>query len=121
MADERKYKTFEEFYPFYLSEHSLAADRFMHYIGTTIVIGLVVSAIITGKYWLIAATPVAGYAFAWFGHFVIEKNRPATFTYPFWSLMGDFKMYFQALTGTLPREHFVTKRDTSSPEMKTAE
>ena len=102
----QRFNSFKEFYPFYLSEHSLRADRAMHYIGTTLVISLIVAAIATSTWWLLALLPIAGYSFAWAGHFFIEKNRPATFKNPWYSLAGDFVMYFQALTGTLPHEHF---------------
>ncbi len=116
---EKTYTSFQEFYPYYLSEHSNPTDRLLHYIGTTLVISLVIAAFVTGKYWLFAVTPFAGYTFAWVGHFFIEKNKPATFQYPFYSLAGDFKMYAQALTGTLPHEHFINSANNQD-EVNTA-
>ncbi len=100
----RTHQTFAEFWPFYLQEHSRMATRALHYIGTTLVVGLVVALLLTGNWWLAAAVPVAGYFFAWIAHFTVEKNRPATFTYPLWSLVADFKMWFMWCTGRLGPE-----------------
>jgi hypothetical protein len=90
--------SFHEFYPYYLSEHSHPTNRRLHFAGTTLVLVLCVLAPILDLR-LFAALPVAGYGFAWVGHFVVEKNRPATFRHPLWSLMGDFRMYADILTG----------------------
>lgn len=100
----RKYTSFAEFWPFYLREHSKARTRALHYIGSTLVVALAVYALISGKYWWFAAMPVAGYFFAWLAHFTVEKNRPATFTYPVWSLAADFRMWWFWLTGRLGKE-----------------
>ena len=97
-----RYQSFREFYPFYLSEHRNATCRKLHFAGTSLVIGIVVLAIATANPWWLLAMPLAGYGFAWVGHFVFEKNRPATFTYPAWSFMGDWVMYWQLLTGKIP-------------------
>ena len=97
----KRYKTFREFFPYYLSEHSNPVNRGLHYIGTAGAVGLYVLAIATWGLWPAIAAPFAGYGFAWIGHFCIEKNRPATFTYPVWSLYGDFVMLFLFLTGRL--------------------
>ena len=95
---------FAEFWPYYLREHSRPATRALHYIGTSLVVALSVYALLTGKLLLLIAIPLAGYFFAWVGHFGIEKNRPATFTYPLWSLGADFKMWWMWLTGRLGPE-----------------
>ncbi len=100
MAADR-YTTFEAFFPFYLQEHGNAVNRRLHFVGTTLVNVLLLTALIEGKPWLLALTPVCGYGFAWIGHFIVEKNRPATFQYPLWSLMGDYKMYGLMLRGKL--------------------
>ena len=93
------YSSFREFYPFYLSEHRNVACRRLHFAGTTLVIATLVAAIASGDArWLILA-PVFGYGFAWIGHFVFEKNRPATFSYPLYSLIGDWVMYWDVLRG----------------------
>ena len=100
----RKIANFADFWPYYLREHSRPATRALHYIGTSLVVALAAYAILTGRWLLFLAIPVAGYFFAWAGHFGIEKNRPATFTYPLWSLAADFKMWWLWLTGRLGPE-----------------
>ena len=92
------FASFEEFYPFYLGEHANVVNRRLHFIGTTLVIFLAISALFVGPKFL-WALPVSGYGFAWVGHFIIEKNRPATFKHPLWSLMGDFRMYADIVRG----------------------
>ena len=96
------FPSFREFYPFYLSEHRNPTCRKLHFAGTTLVVILLVATVVTRNAWLLAAIPLAGYGFAWVGHFVFEKNRPATFSYPAWSFMGDWVMYWQLLTGRIP-------------------
>lgn len=95
------FKSFAEFYPYYLSEHRNPTNRRLHFVGTTGVISLAVIALVTMQPWLLLGMPVCGYGFAWVGHFLVERNRPATFTYPRWSLMGDFRMYFEIWAGML--------------------
>jgi hypothetical protein len=95
------FASFREFYPFYLNEHSDKACRRMHFIGSTLVLAAVVVALVSGNAWWLLLAPVAGYGFAWIGHFVFEKNRPATFTHPLYSLMGDWVMYWQMLSGRI--------------------
>lgn len=102
-AKAGKIATYREFWPFYLREHSKPETRAIHYVGTTLAIAALIAAIATQIWWLLLLVPVAGYLFAWIGHFTIEKNRPATFTYPFWSLFSDFRMYFLWLSGQLGR------------------
>lgn len=99
-----RYASFAEFWPFYLREHSKPTTRALHYIGTTLVVAVAVFALVTGRYWWLLAMPLAGYFFAWLAHFTVEKNRPATFTYPLWSLAGDFRMWWLWLAGRLGKE-----------------
>ena len=88
---ERRFSTYEEFWPFYVSQHRHPLNRGLHFLGTTLVLVLAVAAVLVSPLWLLAA-PVAGYGFAWIGHLVFEKNKPATLTHPLWSLRGDFRM-----------------------------
>ena len=98
------YASFRDFYPYYLSEHRNRTCRQLHFAGSTLVLALIVAAAFTRNPWLLLLVPLAGYGFAWVGHFVFEKNRPATFKHPWYSLMGDWVMYWQLLTGKIPFE-----------------
>jgi hypothetical protein len=89
----------KEFYPYYLTEHQNPTSRVLHFIGTGLVLVVLVTAITMAKYIWLAAIPVIGYGFAWVGHFFFEKNKPATFTYPFYSLASDFLLFFDLLRG----------------------
>jgi hypothetical protein len=104
MSTERKYKTFWEFYPYYLTEHARPVNRAFHFFGTGLVITCFVAAIVTQRWILFLAMPLCGYGFAWVGHFILEKNRPATFTYPFYSLGSDFVMFYHILTGQINKK-----------------
>jgi hypothetical protein len=86
------FSTFEDFFPYYVAEHSKAATRWMHFAGTHLGVGLGVTGIARRRWGLLAAAPVAAYGMAWFSHFVIEGNKPATFGHPAWSFQGDLKM-----------------------------
>ena len=108
---EKKYKTFWEFYPYYLTEHSLPINRTLHFIGTGLVIGLLIAGIVTGRGLLFILIPIAGYGFAWFGHFFLERNKPATFTYPLYSLGSDFVMFWDILTGQIGKKVEEAKRN----------
>jgi len=99
----KPYRSFAEFYPFYLSQHQDLTCRRLHFIGSILVLLLIVMAVVTSHWRLLLLTPVVGYGFAWVGHFVFERNRPATFQYPLYSLMGDWVMFAQILTGKLKR------------------
>ncbi|MCR2832898.1 DUF962 domain-containing protein [Parerythrobacter lacustris] len=101
MTPTSTHTTFAYFYPHDQSEHSKASTRALHYVGTTLVVGLAVFAIITANWWWLLALPLAGYFFAWLAHFTLEKNRPATLTYPLGSLAADFRMWTLWLTGRL--------------------
>jgi hypothetical protein len=95
------HESFESFWPFYLQEHSKRATRWVHFVGTTAAVSTVALAALQRKPKQLMWAPLLGYGFAWFGHFCIEKNRPATFKYPLWSLRGDFKMWLLMLRGEL--------------------
>ena len=97
---DKPYRTFAEFYPFYLSQHADRTCRRLHVVGSTVVLALLATALLHGGWWWLSL-PLAGYGFAWVGHFFFEHNNPATFTYPVYSLMGDWVMYWQVLTGKI--------------------
>ena len=99
--NEIRYISFAKFYPYYLSEHSNRTCRRLHFAGTTLGLVFVLHAFSTLNFWWLLAALVCGYAFAWVGHFFFEKNRPATFTYPFYSFMGDWVMWKDILTGKI--------------------
>ena len=96
--------SFVEFWPYYLGEHRLKACRALHYLGTSCASLLLLVMLLTGNFWLLIPALVGGYGPAWVGHFFIEHNRPATFTYPFWSFAADYKMFFLALQGKMQGE-----------------
>ncbi len=100
---ERQFKSFAEFWPYYLGEHSKPATRMLHCVGSLLAIAIVFAFVMIGKWWLFPLALIPGYAFAWIAHFFLENNRPATFTYPLWSFMGDWKMLALMLTGRLKR------------------
>lgn len=95
------YSSFAEFYPFYLGEHGNRRCRRMHFIGSSLVIVVVVLAVSSGQWRWLWLAPLCGYGFAWIGHYVFEKNRPATFRHPLYSLAGDWVMYAQMLRGKI--------------------
>ncbi len=96
---EKRYTSLKEFYPYYLEEHQNPTCRILHFIGTGLLFLLLAIGIISGNYYWLIAIPFVGYGFAWVGHFFFEKNKPATFQYPLFSLTSDFIMFFELLTG----------------------
>lgn len=106
---DKKYTSFNEFYPYYLSEHNNKTNRALHITGTALLIICLLFALITKTWWMLGLVPLIGYGFAWVGHFFIEKNKPATFTYPFYSLASDFVMFWHFITGQLPERLKVSK------------
>ena len=98
----REFASFADFYPHYLQEHARPACRRLHFVGTTLVLASVATALWTRNAWFLLAAPIAGYGLAWIGHFFFEHNRPATFTHPLYSLAGDFTLYRDMLTGRIP-------------------
>lgn len=101
MTMSERYASFRDFYPYYLSEHRHPICRKLHFVGSLLVLAIVATAIALANAWLLLLVPVVGYGFAWVGHFAFEKNRPATFRYPGFSLMGDWVMFWQLLTGKI--------------------
>ena len=95
---EDKIQNFTAFWPYYLGEHRNAKNRALHYTGTTLAICFIIATFVLSNPWLLLGAPFCGYGFAWVGHFFIEQNRPATFTYPFWSLYADFRLYTMFVT-----------------------
>ncbi|HVE89155.1 MAG TPA: DUF962 domain-containing protein [Burkholderiaceae bacterium] len=95
------FATFREFYPFYLSEHRNRKCRRMHFAGSSLALIFVVIAITTRNPWWLLAGLICGYGFAWIGHFVFEKNRPASFKQPLYSFIGDWVMYADVWTGKI--------------------
>jgi hypothetical protein len=107
---QKKYSTLKEFYPFYLSEHSNSTSRILHFIGTGLVITLVLYLVVSQNWNLIYLLPLVGYGFAWIGHFFFEKNKPATVQYPLYSFCSDFILFKDLLFGR--QKFFVEKEET---------
>ncbi|MDV2079280.1 MULTISPECIES: DUF962 domain-containing protein [Marinobacter] len=101
MSDDRRFNSFSEFYPFYLEEHRHPTCRRLHYLGSLLVLAVAAYALVSGRFALLWLLPVIGYGFAWVGHFKFEKNRPATFKHPLYSLMGDWVMLKDMLVGRI--------------------
>lgn len=95
---------YAEFWDFYVQEHSQPLTRLLHFIGTALGLVILVWVLRTGNWGYFPLCLVVGYGFAWFSHFVIEKNKPATFQYPLWSFISDYKMMFYMLTGKMNSE-----------------
>ncbi len=103
---KQKISTLKEFYPFYLEEHSNSTSRILHFIGTSLVLLLIPTALIVNDAKVLFLIPFVGYGFAWVGHFFFEKNKPATFQYPGYSLASDFILFWDLLRG---KEKFLNK------------
>ncbi|MFL5318746.1 MAG: Mpo1-like protein [Myxococcaceae bacterium] len=101
---EPRIPSYREFWPYYVGEHKKPLTRWLHFVGTTGVFLILISAIVTMRPWMLLLCPLSGYSWAWVSHFFVEKNRPATFKYPLWSLTGDFQMYFFMITGRMNAE-----------------
>ena len=103
MANQR-YNSFSEFWPFYVTEHSKPTTRLLHLIGTLASLGCIIWFLAWGRWWLFPLGLIPGYGAAWISHFFIEKNRPATFEYPLWSFIADYKMIAMMLVGKMDKE-----------------
>lgn len=101
MSEQQSFSNFSEFYPYYLEEHSDVVCRRLHFVGSLLVLIVTVWAVLSGKLAWLLLVPVIGYGFAWVGHFKFEKNRPATFKHPLYSLMGDWVMFRDMLIGRI--------------------
>ncbi len=97
-------KSFEEFWPFYVREHSHPTNRTLHFIGSTLGLVCLMVLLGTGVLWFFPLGLVIGYGFAWVGHFFIERNKPASFKYPLWSFRADWKMWALILIGRMEPE-----------------
>lgn len=104
LMSEKRIKNYAEFWDFYVGEHSQPLNRLLHFVGTSLGMVLLVWFLASGKFLYIPLCFVSGYGFAWVGHYFIEGNKPATFQYPLWSFISDYKMLFYMLTGKMNRE-----------------
>ena len=97
----KKYTSFSQFYPFYLSQHENRQCRRLHFLGSSLIVLLIVYAIAAKSLALLWLIPIIGYGFAWLGHYMFEKKKPATFEYPVYSLLGDWVMFKDILVGKI--------------------
>lgn len=104
MSSRREFKSFDEFWPFYLGEHRKPLTRWMHFAGMTMVLTVLAYAVDFHAWKILILIPIVGYAPAWIGHFLVEKNRPATFLYPIRSLVCDFMLFSFMITGRIDSE-----------------
>lgn len=104
MDREDRLQSFQEFWPYYVREHERGGTQLLHFIGSTAGLICLVAAVATGRWWLLIAGLAIGYGLAWIGHFFIERNRPATFKYPLWSFLADWKMWAYIISGRMGAE-----------------
>jgi hypothetical protein len=102
MSNGTAFRTFRDFYPFYLREHTNRTSRRLHFIGTSLALALLILALSTRTWWIAALALAEGYAFAWVGHFFFEHNKPATFKHPWFSLMGDWRLWWDIISRKTP-------------------
>jgi hypothetical protein len=107
---------YRAFWPRYLREHAKPATRRLHYVGTALGFVALAAALATRSWWFLILIPVAGYSFAWVAHFAVERNKPATFVHPLWSLASDYRMFFLRLAGRLDPELAAAGVEASSQE-----
>ena len=100
----KRFSSFEEFWPYYIAEHSQPRTRALHAMGTTVSLGCALALIAKGNWKLLPLALVPGYGAAWIAHFFVEKNKPATFEYRFWSFIADYKMVGMMIAGTMDAE-----------------
>ncbi len=108
-------QNYTEFWDFYVAEHSQPMTRLLHFVGTSLGIAFLIFFVARGQWYFFPAFFILGYAFSWFGHFVIEKNKPASFRYPLWSFISDFKMMWYMLTGRMGGEVARVDRTAQKP------
>ena len=97
-----QFNSLSEFYPFYLSEHQNLTCRRLHFVGSSLVLGCIAALVVTGQWFWLPTALLCGYGFAWVGHFMFEKNKPASFKQPLYSFVSDWLMYKDILTGKIP-------------------
>jgi hypothetical protein len=118
---EKTFASFDDFWPYYVREHSNRTNRRLHFVGTTLAMACVGGAALLRRPALLLAAPLVGYGFAWVGHFVFEKNVPATFSHPLYSLRGDFVMWTKIANGTMDAEveRFAASAAEAAPAAET--
>jgi hypothetical protein len=111
VAEESRIENYAEFWDFYVREHQQPLTRILHFIGTSLGILLLVWFVLRGTWFYFPLSFVTGYSFAWISHFFVEHNQPATFKYPLWSFVSDYKMMWLMLTGRMSAEIERTKKE----------